>query len=85
MAPPPRWLEMLLRSAISLLSPSLYSSWRGIRHIFSPAASAAPRTRPASGSSLAKTPDMPWPRAITMAPVRVARSIISLGLISLTA
>jgi hypothetical protein len=85
MAPAPRWLEMLLRSAMSLLSPSRYSSCSGRRHIRSPAALAAASTRAHSPSSLAITPETPWPSAITTAPVRVAMSTISSGLMCSTA
>src|SRR5579863_3090969 len=73
MAPPHR-PPILATSANALLSSSLYSSSRGMCHIFSPSSLAAAITRPSSASSLVNAPVLTLPSATTIAPVSVAAS-----------
>ena len=69
-----------LMSAISLLICSLYSSSRGIGQYFSPAIRPAAIISPVKDSSLQNRPVIVEPRATTMPPVRVARSMMGIVL-----
>ena len=65
-----------LISAMSLLIRSPYSSSNGIGQYFSPAARPAAIMFSLSCSSLQKKPVIVLPSATTIAPVKVAKSII---------
>ncbi len=76
MEPPGRG-PVFFMSAIPDFIPSKYFSSIGSRQIFSPALSAAVSNSLAKASSGVNKPAISSPKAITQAPVRVAKSTIA--------
>ena len=68
-----------MRSAVSLLSCSRYSSQSGSGQQRSPERVPAARSSSTRASSLPMTAAAWWPRAMTTAPVRVAQSTMAAG------
>src|SRR5437867_3294260 len=72
---PPHRMPVFLKSAMSLLMCSAYSSYIGSGHIGSPALEAAASTSSTSSRLLPRTPAAIGPSATIQAPVSVARAI----------